>query len=47
MTVAEEVIVASCDLNSVAVAKQKELQSWQQNNVYIEVPNEGQHVISS
>ena len=42
-----EVMVASCDLTSVAVAKQKEIQSWQQNNVYTEVPNEGQHVISS
>ena len=45
--VMEEVMVALCDLNSVAVAKQKELQSWQQNHVYTEVPNEGQHVISS
>ena len=44
--VTEEVMVASCD-NSVAVVKQKELQSWQQNNVYTEVPNEGRHVISS
>ena len=43
--VTEEVMVALCDLNSVAVAKQKALQSWQQNNVYTEVPNEGQHVI--
>ena len=42
-----EVMVASCDLTSVAVAKQKEIQIWQQNNVYTEVPNEGQHVISS
>ena len=40
-------MVASCDLNSVAVAKQKGLQNWQQNNVYTEVPNEGQHEISS
>ena len=45
--VTEEVMVASCDLNSVALAKQKELQNWQQNNVYTEVPNEGQHEISS
>ena len=45
--VTEEVLVASCDLNSVVVAKQKELQKVQQNNVYTEVPNEGQHVISS
>ena len=45
--VTEEVMVASCDLNSVAVAKQKELRSWQQNNVYTEIPNEGQHVIGS
>ena len=45
--VTEEVLVASCDLNSVAVAKQKELQKVQQNNVYTEVPNEGQHVSSS
>ena len=43
--VTEEVMVVSCDLNSVAVAKQKALQSWQQNNVYTEAPNEGQHVI--
>ena len=40
-------MVASCDLNSVVVAKQKELQSWQQNNVYTEVLNERQHVMSS
>ena len=43
--VTEEVMVVSCDLNSVAAAKQKALQSWQQNNVYTEAPNEGQHVI--
>ena len=40
-------MIASCDLISVAVAKQKELRSWQQNKVYTEVPNDEQHVISS
>ena len=40
-------MVALCDLNSVAVAKQKVLQSWQQSNIYTEIPNEGQNVISN
>ena len=41
--VAEEVLLSTnFDETSVAMAKEQELESWKQNNVFTEVPNENQ-----
>ena len=46
--VAEEVLITSnFDAASIAVAKEKELQSWKDNDVYTEVENIGQPVVTS
>jgi hypothetical protein len=47
LPITAEVLVTNTDKESKLAAKLKELGSWKQNDVYIEVPNENQHAIST
>ena len=45
--VPEEILITTNDNEAINTAKLKELENWSKNNAYIEVPNTGQHIIST